>query len=426
MPQYYNPRNPIGKLFGPMMGLSPQPSQQQASQSQQVAQAPEVPEHIQQLQQGARAIKATGFADEAARVSAEQQDTDRARTTWDDIRGGFADVQSKINKAEMALGTSMDQTTSRIGAAQAGLHGMPGQVSDMFSQLQSNFQTGVQSAVDQVSQQFAGFQQQLGARHEAGRGYLEAAHERASANIMEGKAGAIEGAVAGIEGNIRNATSEIDQLEATGQISPEQAAQQRGAMRLQGSQGLASAASEVQVGFNKLQADLDANFQNVMGTYEAQGVKSAADLMATAGAVTGGVRQAGVAGAGQLAQAHGQAYAAAHQVTAQIGAQLENIHATAVANNNASRVQLNATRSSAQQMRDTLQLDLLPEMDEPYAQYSNILINDYTLDRDIISMELAEKWADRSWQAEQAALEKSGQQGFWDTLFGFFQVMGGG
>jgi len=127
---------------------------------------------------------------------------------------------------------------------------------------------------------------------DAGRAGIDTRESDALGKVMDGRAGAMDAAVASIHGALRNQMSQIDAQVQQGTLSPSQATAMKAKIRMGGSMQLSAAIGQTTLAFNKLEADVATSFGNMFTTFETNATNAEAQFGAAA---AGAVGQANIA-----------------------------------------------------------------------------------------------------------------------------------
>jgi hypothetical protein len=270
-------------------------------------------EHIQELQDVSQ-----------RELEAQQADFRESRELKEDVERGREETVGAIEEVRGGLEERREGFQQRLGTQQEELQEIPQKVQTQFEQLRTQFGSQVSGALG---------------RHEAQR-------SDAMGQVFRGQSAAMQAAVEGIQGNIRD---QVAQIQGNPDIPGPMKSAMIAKVKMQGAMSMAPAIGQTVLQFNKLAADTATNFANVGAQIEATGLRGAA-------ALTG---------------AQGQAFAQAQTAVGQLTNNLLDIEQNAEASFANSQAQLLSTRSMAENASNDIMLRTISEFGTPYADFTN-------------------------------------------------------
>ncbi len=215
-------------------------------------------------------VASTGQRDVERGQAAADTNQEAAVVESDEMKLGQEAGIDKLDDANVDIVQGDLDNQKLIEATRTDLEGLPPAVQAAFDLNKGDMDTAI----------------------DAGRAGIETREADALGRTMEGRAGAMDAAVASIHGALRNQMSAIDAQVQQGTLSPSQATAMKAKIRMGGSMQLSAAIGQTTLAFNKLEADVATSFGNMFTTFETNVTNAEGQFGATA---AGAVGQANIA-----------------------------------------------------------------------------------------------------------------------------------
>ncbi len=278
-------------------------------------------------------------------VTTGQQDVLRSQGAVDqNQQDAISEMEEMKNQQNANVGT-LDSANQAVVAGDDSTQAAIADTSDAISRLPQTIQS-------EFDRQRLTMEESI----DYGRIGIDSKESDAIGAVLEGRAGAMDAAVAAIHGDLRAQMSQIDAQVQQGTLSRSQAVAMKAKIRMGGTMQLSAAIGQTTLAFNKLQADVATSFGNMFATFEANATSTEAQFGATAAGAFG---QANIA-KGELNNA------------------LMDMSAQSTQSSNATIANNLATRSQFVASNDTHNMAMLDHTDKEVILAQPAAINGYT------------------------------------------------
>jgi hypothetical protein len=359
------------------IGLRGGPSAYGGRKTGESGQSSEIDERLGQVEEAGDELRTAQEEDIAGQEEVNQLNKDRARALATGMEAGQQAALEKFDTADAAAETGLREVRGSIEETREQINKMPEKVQGEFDRQQTRLDSGLEAARSGI----------------AGR------ETSALASVVQGQGAAMDAAVAGIHGAMRQQTAAIDAQVQQGTLSPSQAQSMKTQLRMGGAMQLSTTVGQTIHMFKQTEAQVATAFGSMFTQFES-----------TAQQVQG-----------QFGAAAGGAFAQATAAASQFNTQLTQLDGQITANRDARLSQNAGARAAAQNANDTIQMSMLDYTADQYVQRTPAAINNYTVANDLYSNWMRNDQFQQSIEMMREANRVSSTQsalGFWGSLLG--------